>query len=63
MNTLYEVKENGYIVRTDADGTIWWIPSDPANSDYAAYLAYVANGNKVPDATLPSNSSIPQAGE
>jgi len=34
-----------------------WIPTDPANSDYQAYLAYVANGN-----TLPSNSSTPQAG-
>jgi len=33
------------------------IPNDPANADYQAYLAYVANGNKVP-----SNSSTPQAG-
>jgi len=39
--------------RTDADGQIWWIPLDPANADYQAYL------NKD---TLPSNSSIPQAG-
>jgi len=42
--------------RTDmvvrSDGT--WIPADPANADYQAYL------NKD---TLPSNSSIPQAGE
>ena len=38
------------------------IPTDPANSDYQAYLAYVANGNKTPE-TLLSNSSIPQAGE
>jgi hypothetical protein len=32
--------EMGYksIKRTDPDGTIWWIPSDPANSDYQAYL-------------------------
>ena len=27
------------IKRTDEDGTIWWIPTDPANSDYQAYLA------------------------
>lgn len=24
--------------RTDTDGKIWWIPIDPANSDYQAYL-------------------------
>jgi len=27
------------VKRTDEDGTVWWIPTDPANSDYAAYLA------------------------
>jgi hypothetical protein len=26
------------IKRTDADGKIWWIPMDEANSDYQAYL-------------------------
>jgi hypothetical protein len=25
--------------RTDPDGTIWSIPIDPANKDYAEYLA------------------------
>jgi hypothetical protein len=33
-NTLGEI----IIKRTDADGSIWWIPSDPANSDYQRYL-------------------------
>ena len=28
-----------YVKRTDADGTIWSIPTDPSNSDYQAYLA------------------------
>ena len=42
------------ILRTNEDETETWIPIDPANADYQAYL------NKD---TLPSNSSIPQAGE
>lgn len=29
------------IKRTDSDGTIWWIPIDPANSDYQAYLNWL----------------------
>ena len=27
-----------YIVRTNDDGSTSWIPLDPANSDYQAYL-------------------------
>ena len=42
------------IVATDENGNQMWIPTDPANADYQAYL------NKD---TVPSNSSIPQAGE
>lgn len=42
MKPTYEVIEtdfgNTVIKRTDADGQIWWIPTDPANSDYQAYL-------------------------
>jgi hypothetical protein len=26
------------IKRTDEDGSIWWIPTDPTNADYQAYL-------------------------
>jgi hypothetical protein len=26
------------IVKTDDDGTVFYIPPDPANSDYQAYL-------------------------
>ena len=29
---------NTVIKRTDEDGKIWWIPVDPANSDYQRYL-------------------------
>ena len=31
------------IERTDADGTVWSIPLDPANSDYQRYLAWLEN--------------------
>jgi hypothetical protein len=30
---------NTMIKRTNEDGSVWWIPTDPANSDYQAYLA------------------------
>ena len=32
------------IKRTNDDGQVWWIPTDPANSDYQAYLASLENG-------------------
>jgi hypothetical protein len=35
---IYEVLENGYLKRTDADGKEWFIPNDEANSDYQRYL-------------------------
>jgi hypothetical protein len=34
----YQEVEN-FIVRTNDDGSVSWIPKDPANSDYAEYLA------------------------
>jgi hypothetical protein len=43
----YEVIKNSLdldnIKRTDADGTVWLIPIDPANSDYQRYLAWLEN--------------------
>ena len=45
----YEIIETQYgqiIKRTDEDGTVWTIPTDPANSDYQAYLAHVAEQEK-----------------
>jgi hypothetical protein len=55
MTSNYEIIEfenSKTLKKTDENGQEWFIPIDPANSDYQAYLA-----------TLPSNSSIPQAGE
>jgi hypothetical protein len=38
----YEIVENDFgvqfIVCTDQDGKVFWIPTDPANSDYQTYL-------------------------
>ena len=48
MPSIYEVitiagnditPASTYIQRTDEDGKIWSIPTDPANSDYQAYIA------------------------
>ena len=39
VNVIYEVIEHGTIKKTEADGKEWFIPVNPANSDYAEYLA------------------------
>ena len=43
------------IQRMNEDGSLTYIPTDPANSDYQAYLATLASEL--------SNPSTPQAGE
>ena len=48
-------KYGSTIQRTDENGQVWLIPTDPANSDYQAYLATLASEL--------SNPSTPQAGE
>lgn len=35
---ISELDGSESIKRTDVDGNEAWIPADPANSDYAAYL-------------------------
>ena len=40
--TTYEILEQPFadtiIIKTDEDGKVWNIPTDPANSDYQRYL-------------------------
>lgn len=36
---IVEITTGGQVIkRTDVDGNESWIPTDPGNSDYAAYL-------------------------
>ena len=51
--------ENGktFIKRTDVDGAESWIPTDPANSDYQAYLA-ANSGSSVPNDPLAPTAKV-----
>lgn len=40
-----EAPASEMIKKTDADGREFWIPKDPANSDYQAYLRWL-NGEE-----------------
>jgi hypothetical protein len=39
------INDDTFIKRTDEDGKEWFIPPDPANSDYQAYLKYLEENN------------------
>jgi hypothetical protein len=43
--------DNTIIVRENEDGSTSYIPADPANSDYQAYLAWLAEGNEAEQET------------
>lgn len=49
-NFIYEVYQtfNGseYIKKTDTDGKEWFIPSEPANSDYQTYLEHLTEATE-----------------
>lgn len=42
---IIEVLDKKVIQKIDEDGTVWSIPTDPANSDYQAYLAQLEEGD------------------
>lgn len=48
IKTTFAGTDSTIIQRTDPDGKIWSIPTDPANSDYQAYLRWLEN----PDAEI-----------
>jgi len=51
----YQLTQNGYILRL-ADNA--FIPPDPANTDYAAYLAWLAEGNEPLPAPEPEPAPV-----
>ena len=62
MTITYTIPNDGtgnpstfLVLKTNEDGSETYIPKDPANSDYQAYLATLASEL--------SNPSTPQAGE
>lgn len=56
MKSTYETITDSFgtesIKRTDSNGSIWWIPSDPANSDYQRYLRWLENPDAEEGGTL-----------
>jgi hypothetical protein len=46
MAYIYEELEEGFMLkRTDENGEVCYIPKDPANSDYQAYLKSLEESN------------------
>jgi hypothetical protein len=54
---LIESEESSVVKRTDPDGRVSWIPTDPANSDYAEYLSSLEEPN------LPEVKETPETPE
>ena len=55
MKPTYEVVETDkdlILKRTDADGSIWWIPMDESNSDYQRYLRWLEDPEAEENGTI-----------
>lgn len=35
---IIDESSNKMVKKINPDGSVWWIPTDPANSDYQEYL-------------------------
>jgi hypothetical protein len=44
--TYQLVANSDKIKMTDDNGIVYWIPADPANSDWRKYQAWLAEGNE-----------------
>jgi hypothetical protein len=48
----YEIVKNSFnqdiLKKTNEDDTVWWIPCDPANSDYQEYLKSLEAAQSTP---------------
>jgi hypothetical protein len=42
VETTYD---NKFVLRMEREGIVSFVPADPGNMDYQAYLAWVAEGN------------------
>ena len=50
-------KEVEQIVKIEANGDGWMVPTDPANSDYQAYLAWLEEGEEPEQPEKPETTS------
>ena len=47
MNWVIKNTEEGTTIRrTEADGTVWWVPEAPGNRHYEEYLVWLSEGNE-----------------
>ena len=58
---MYKLRKNSFgepngVSKTE-HGVTWYIPLDPANSDYQAYLKWVAEGNTPTPADEPTQGA------